>query len=755
MSRNLSNLYISESFQYLIQESGSYLQTGLGSNLTGSLLITASLADNATTASYATTAASATSASYAVTASYALNVTPTDTGSLLKTASFSDAEITFTKGDGTTFNGVINNVTSSISASYATSAGTAATATSASYATTASYALYALSASGSVDTNALYTASVSDATITFEKGDTSTFNITVNNVVNADSASVATSADTAISASYATTASYALNVSTPDLQTVTDTGNTTTNAITASGFFTAGDAVVLGTASIGFLNVTYQSSSVIYSSGSNQFGDDASDTQTLYSTVDIKTGPVLVTGSVTSTDGFTGSLQGNADTATSASYVNVTNNGSDVNSNYVTFVTANGYTTPHTDTSLQFVPSTNTLSATNINATTFTGTLSGNASTATSASHAVNADVAVSSSYAVTASYALNAAGGAAFPYTGSAEITGSLKVIDKIITGNSANTISGTSPNCAVVGGEGNTISSNTPSANYIFGGANATINAGEANVIINGVNSTITAGLFNVLLGGNQKDITSGNYQMNAGGLYCDMTGGGSGAMLGGISNTYNGGNYGAVIAGSTNTVSHDQSVVIGGANITSSAANTVYVPNLTVTGSTEGVVGNNSDTYTSSPRVNQVVTLTQAEYNAIGTPDANTLYVISGSAANVFTGTQTFSGSVVGEVNALSIASTTASMDCSLSNFFTLALVDGSDTLVEASNIASGQTINLRLTNGAAGTGTVSFGAGLLKPSGFAFTGSAAANAVDVVSMISFDTNNLLINAVENFL
>ena len=51
-----------------------------------------------------------------------------------------------------------------------------------------------------------------------------------------------------------------------------------------------------------------------------------------------------------------------------------------------------------------------------------------NSDSAISSSHALNADNAISSSYALTASYAANA--GDAFPYTGSAKITGSLEVV-------------------------------------------------------------------------------------------------------------------------------------------------------------------------------------------------------------------------------------------------------------------------------------------------------------------------------------
>jgi hypothetical protein len=100
---------------------------------------------------------------------------------------------------------------------------------------------------------------------------------------------------------------------------------TASNSLTASYLNTLnqdltfnGNLTLNGTASITYLNVSYESASVIYSSGSNQFGDASNDTQTLWGTVDVKTGPVLVTGSIIATSGFTGSLLG---TATTASYV--------------------------------------------------------------------------------------------------------------------------------------------------------------------------------------------------------------------------------------------------------------------------------------------------------------------------------------------------------------------------------------------------------------------------------------------------
>jgi hypothetical protein len=113
---------------------------------------------------------------------------------------------------------------------------------------------------------------------------------------------------TALSSSYAVSASYAATASYAPAY------------LPLTGGTINGNVTVNGTASIAFLNVSYESASVIYSSGSNQFGDASNDTQTLWGTVNIKSGPVLVTGSVIATSGFTGSLQGTASYAVTASY---------------------------------------------------------------------------------------------------------------------------------------------------------------------------------------------------------------------------------------------------------------------------------------------------------------------------------------------------------------------------------------------------------------------------------------------------
>ena len=106
------------------------------------------IADFSVSSSYAETASyfsgsisNAVSASYAETASYALNGGgggSTDTSSLLTTASFSNPNLTFTKGDGSTFNVPLTTLVAT-SSSYASTASYVSNAISSSFALTASY----------------------------------------------------------------------------------------------------------------------------------------------------------------------------------------------------------------------------------------------------------------------------------------------------------------------------------------------------------------------------------------------------------------------------------------------------------------------------------------------------------------------------------------------------------------------------------------------------------------------------------------
>ena len=82
------------------------------------------------------------------------------------------------------------------------------------------------------------------------------------------------------------------------------TGSLNVTSFTASNATISGNVTVLGTASINTLIVNQTQ----LSTGSNQLGDAADDFQTLWGTVDIKTGPTLVTGSLNLSGFATGSV---------------------------------------------------------------------------------------------------------------------------------------------------------------------------------------------------------------------------------------------------------------------------------------------------------------------------------------------------------------------------------------------------------------------------------------------------------------
>jgi len=210
-------------------------------------------------------------------------------------------------------------------------------AVSASFATFALTASYTPNQDGLDSTSFVGTASYNADSSSFSSKINSLTNATSSYITNSQTGSMSVlSASYALTASFAAnvpaTASYALNALSSSyagnaelLDGVNSTAfaqlsqNNTFTGVNNFGIISASNAHVVS-ASIDYLFVVYQTSSVIFSSGSNVFGDNANDTQTLWGTVDIKTGPVLVTGSVNASQGFTGSLSGNASTATSSSY---------------------------------------------------------------------------------------------------------------------------------------------------------------------------------------------------------------------------------------------------------------------------------------------------------------------------------------------------------------------------------------------------------------------------------------------------
>lgn len=263
--------------------------------ITGSFLVSQSFVDFSK-ASYVTgsftgslygSASFATSASYAYTASSAINsYTLNGTGSVgfATTASFNE----------------VSSSQQQISASY--------------IALSASYNVFSGSASTRITTNSasIQTISSSLLQVSSSTQQVSASYIALSASYNVSSASLSTRV-TANSASISSLNTVSGSFAVLAANQTFSGKNTFTNDITASNI------TITGTASIQYLDVVFQSSSIIYASGSNQLGDASNDTQTLWGTVNVISGPLVVTGSANFKETITGSIT-SATNATTASF---------------------------------------------------------------------------------------------------------------------------------------------------------------------------------------------------------------------------------------------------------------------------------------------------------------------------------------------------------------------------------------------------------------------------------------------------
>ena len=252
---------------------------------------------------------------------------------------------------------------------------------------------------------------------------------------------------------------------------------------------------------------------------------------------------------------------------------------------------------------------------------------------------------------------------------------------------------------------------------------------------------------------------------------------------ALLGGSSNT----GHGIYVSGSQNSNAARTIIdnIIGGKNIIVSSsfvsssnssllASLIYGQNLIVSGNHSVSAGGS----TFVGRYNDTGSLAMAQdiVFAVGTGTSTTarktgLWVDSGSITTIngglfvsgastlnvggnssFTGSVFTSASVSGVVNGLTISSQTASLDFSKGNFFTLQLVSGSSTHINPTNVAAGQTINVRLNT--TGSGTVTFASSVKQASGSAYTPTTA-TGIDILTMVTFDTTDVYLANVKNLI
>ena len=115
---------------------------------------------------------------------------------------------------------------------------------------------------------------------------------------------------------------------------------------------------------------------------------------------------------------------------------------------------------------------------------------------------------------------------------------------------------------------------------------------------------------------------------------------------------------------------------------------------------------------------------------------------------------TGSLGITGSLSGLPITLSVVANTASIDMNAGNQFVLTLPSSSTTHIAPSSIKAGQTINLLIKQqiGPA-TGSITFAPSILFPSGLDMQATSTGSAIDLVSMISFDTTNLIAANVKN--
>ncbi len=115
----------------------------------------------------------------------------------------------------------------------------------------------------------------------------------------------------------------------------------------------------------------------------------------------------------------------------------------------------------------------------------------------------------------------------------------------------------------------------------------------------------------------------------------------------------------------------------------------------------------------------------------------------YATTGS--NTFDGAQIITGSVSGNIVSQSISANTASFDFSLGNFFQLTL-PATETRFESTNIQSGQTVSIKITN--ATTSSAAIFDNTFKFGGqIPYTPTQIVDAIDVITFVSYDNTALL--------
>ena len=111
----------------------------------------------------------------------------------------------------------------------------------------------------------------------------------------------------------------------------------------------------------------------------------------------------------------------------------------------------------------------------------------------------------------------------------------------------------------------------------------------------------------------------------------------------------------------------------------------------------------------------------------------------------------GNSVFTGSAFGNVVSMSITSNTASMDLSLGNYFTLTLANTATTHISASNVQPGVSATLVITTGT--NSSASLAPTMLQPSGSAYSATNGSGRRDVLSLVAVASGVPLVVSTKN--
>jgi hypothetical protein len=521
------------------------------------------------------------------------------------------------------------------------------------------------------------------------------------------------------------------------------------NNFTANQTFTNITAV---SASFQYVQTTYETASVIYSSGSNQFGDELSDIQTL-------SGSVKVQGSLTvnGTPVLTSSVDISGLTTTASFNAYTQSNDSKVNS--LINATASYATSAITASSVVTASAVgNTITFTKGDASTFdvsvvaapidTGSF---VTTSSFNSYTSSNNQRVSSLETATASL---------FTSTSLALYTASFD--------------NGTR-NLTFTKGDNQTFSVNIPdvSGSTLPSG----VISGSAQITALGfVSSSVTASsLVTASFSGNTLTFTKGD--ASTFGIVLPDVSGSSGTFATLGANTFTGSqtiSSSLNVSGSANFVGGDVNFTDQGRNINIDVDRTIIKgqkPTLisqsldiqnTLTASLANgftYVGNGSNrttlVATSSFATNVSNLATTGSNSFVGNQTITGSLILSSSNAIELTviGNSVFTGSAFGNVVALSITANTASMDLSRGNYFTLTLADTATTHISASNVQPGVSATLVITTGT--NSSASLAPTMLQPSGSAYSATNGSAKKDVLSIVAVASNVPFVVSTKNMI